>query len=158
RLTASADGHTLTIAGYQQVPGGAISGVDGAIGVIKPDGTVDTTTQIPFADLGSSESVRTTASADGLGFWVATGNFIRYVPFGNSAPTSSTAVSNFFPSPTTSAISPAGQLYVDGGAGAQSNGVPAIDGPASIGTGLPTNAGQTGSVLAGFPTDRDSSG
>jgi hypothetical protein len=158
RLTASSDGHTLSIAGYRQAPGGSISGVNGVVGVVNPDGTVDTSTQVPFADLGSFESVRATASADGLGFWVSTGAFLRYVPFGNGGTTPSTAVSNFFPSPTAPAVSPTGQLFVDGGAGAQSNGVPAIDGPASIGGGLPTNAGQTGSVLVGFPTDRDTSG
>jgi hypothetical protein len=158
RLTASSDGHTLSIAGYRQAPGGAITGVNGVVGVVNPDGTVDTSTVIPAADLGSFESVRATASADGLGFWVATGAFLRYVPFGNSATTPSTAVSNYFPSPTAPAIDSTGQLYVDGGAGAQSNGVPAIDGPATIGTGLPNNAGQTGSVLIGFPTDRDASG
>jgi hypothetical protein len=156
RLTASSDGRTLSIAGYQQVPGSAISGVNGVIGLVRPDGIVDISTQIPFADLGSSESVRATASADGLGFWVTTGAFVRYVPLGNSGSTA--AVSNFFPSPTAPAISPAGQLYVDGGAGAQSNGVPAIDGPATIGSALPTNAGQAGSVLVGFPTDRDPAG
>jgi hypothetical protein len=158
RVTASADGHTLSIAGYQQAPGGTISGVDVVVGVVNPDGTIDATTKISPADLLSSEFVGSTASADGLGFWVATEHFLRYVPFGNSDLTSSTAVSNFFPFPPATAISPAGQLYVDGGAGAQSNGVPAIDGPATIGTGLPTNAGQTGTVLAGFPTSRDSSG
>jgi hypothetical protein len=158
RLTASADGHTLSIAGYQQVPGGTIAGVNGVVGVVNSDGTVDISTQIPFADLGASESVRATASIDGLGFWVTTANFVRYVPFGNSGSTNSIAVSNFFPSPTAPAISPAAQLYVDGGAGAQSNGVPAIDGPAAIGTGLPNNAGQTGSVLLGFPTSQDGAG
>jgi hypothetical protein len=158
RLTAAADGHTLSIAGYQQAPGGAISGVNGVIGLVNPDGTVDTSTQIPSADLGSSESVRATAAAGGLGFWVSSGNFLRYVPLGNGGTTPTAAVSNYFPSPTAPAVSPAGQLYVDGGAGAQSNGVPAIDGPATIGTALPNNAGQTGSVLAGFPTDRDPSG
>jgi hypothetical protein len=158
RLSAAADGHTLSIAGYRQTPGGAISAVNGVIGLVNPDGTVDTTTQIPSADLGSFESVRATAAADGLGFWVATGNFVRYVPFGNGGSTASIAVSNYFPSPSAAAISPAGQLYVDGGAGAQSNGVPPIDGPASIDTGLPISAGQTGTVLAGFPTTRDAAG
>jgi hypothetical protein len=158
RLTAAADGHTLSIAGYQQIPGGSISGVNGVVGVVNPDGTVGTTTQIPFADLGSSESVRATASADGLGFWVTTSAYVRYVPLGNSGSTSSIAVSNYFPSPTAPAISPSGQLYVDGGAGAQSNGVPAIDGPTTIGTKLPINAGQTGSVLPGFPTNQDAAG
>src|SRR5262249_10080033 len=58
----SADGHLLTIGGYNQVPGGSTSGVSRIIATVNPAGTVSTTTQFPSAD----GSARTAASADGL--------------------------------------------------------------------------------------------
>ena len=79
-LTDSADGHTLSIAGYNQAPGGSTSSVTRTIGVVGPDGVVDTSTQAP----SSTGSVRVAISADGLGFWVATSTGVRYVPFGNN--------------------------------------------------------------------------
>jgi hypothetical protein len=148
-LSGSVDGHSLTLAGYNQVPGSSTSGVPRVIGVAGPDGSVDISTQFPSADAGT---VRAAASADGLGFWVSTSNFIRFVPFGNPATTPSTALSPLVSSPTDAEVSPAGQLYLDGGAGAQPNGFPAIDGPGSVGTGLPVSGGQSITVLNGFPT------
>src|SRR5262249_43583135 len=96
-------------------------------------------------------SVRVTASADGQGMWVATANFIRYVPFGNSALNPTSAVTNWLQSPTA-VVMANGNLYFDGGAGAQSNGVGAIDGPVQIATGLPNVGGQTATIFQGFPT------
>jgi hypothetical protein len=152
-VAASADGHTAALAGYAAAAGGSVNGANGVIGVINPNGSIETSTQIPAANIGgNSNSVRAVASVDGLGFYiVSANNHIQYVPYGNSGLTSTTKISNYFPSPNGVTISPAGQLLVNGGAGVQTNGVPAIDGPASIGVGLPTSGGQTGSVFLGFP-------
>jgi hypothetical protein len=153
-LTDSADGHILAVGGYNQVPGGSTSGVNRVIGTVSPLGTINVATNFPSAN-GSARAV---VSADGLGFFIATGNGVRYVPFGNPASSSSTQLSTLVSSPTADLISPSGQLYIDGGAGAQANGFPAIDGPASVGTGLPTVGGQSVSVLQGLPTATDANG
>src|SRR5262249_22625087 len=63
-LTPSADGHTVTVAGYQASAGTSTSGTNGEIGVIYPNGTVETSTQLTSSDI--SGSVRATVSADGL--------------------------------------------------------------------------------------------
>ena len=153
-LTDSADGHILTIGGYNQVPGGSTSAVNRVIGAVSPLGIVATSTQIPSAD-GSARAV---ASADGLGFYITTANGVRYVPFGNTTATHSVQLSTEVASPSADAISAAGQLYIDGGAGAQSSGFPAIDGPGSVGSGLPIVSGQSISVLQGLPTPTDVNG
>ena len=80
-------------------------------------------------------------SADGLGFWVATSNGVRYVPFGNPAATASTQVTAEVASPTARCVSRSagtttGQLFASAGAGVQANGVPALDSPFTVGTGL----------------------
>ena len=97
--------------------------------------------------------------ADGLGFWVATSTGVRYVPFGNAAATASTQVSAEATSPTAVGISvdgtTTGQLFGSAGAGAQSNGVPALDSPFTVGSGLPIDAGQGIAVSPSFPTARD---
>src|SRR5262249_54752278 len=89
-LTGSVDGHSLTLGGYNVTPGNptfdSTNPVNRVIGVVGPDGTIDTSTQFPQDDAGT---IRSAASVDGSGFWVATSNFVRYVPFGNNG-TSST--------------------------------------------------------------------
>jgi hypothetical protein len=159
-LIRSADGHSLTLGGYEVAPGNPTSDstnpVNRVIAVVFPNGTVDTSTQIPQADAGT---IRSVASADGSGFWTATDNFVRYVPFGNNG-ASATALSPLVASPTVAELWPAtglsqsSELYIDGGAGAQSNGFPAIDSPATVGTGLPITGGQYVSVPSEFPTAR----
>jgi large repetitive protein len=142
--------------GYTAAPGSSVTGAAGVIGVIHANGSIESSTQISSTD--DNNSLRSAASADGLGFYVTTANNVRYVPFGNNVLTPTTTVSNFFPSPKVATISESGQLYVNGGAGAQSNGVPAIDGPAAVGAGLPQVGGQVSSLLLGFPTAADSRG
>ena len=154
-LTDSADGHSVSIAGYLVAAGTSTSSAVRAIGVIGPGGTFNSTTQMPSA----TGSVRVAVSADGLGFWVATSTGVRYVPFGNAATAASTLISSEATSPTAVGISvdgtSSGQLFASAGAGAQSNGVPALDSPFTVGSGLPTNAGQTIAVSPSFPTARD---
>jgi hypothetical protein len=148
-LTTAADGHTASFGGYNVAAGTSTSSTNSPIGVVNPNGSIESSMQIAAGDTGGS--IRAVASADGLGFWVATANYIRYVPFANTSLTGTSSVTNYYPSPTTVEIGN-GNLYVDGGAGAQSNGVGAIDGPAQVGSGLPNVGGQAGSILAGFPT------
>ena len=68
----------MAIAGYSVVPGSSITGENATVAVIRPDGSIDTSTQIPNASttIGTSNSVKAVASADGLGFYVATNDFI----------------------------------------------------------------------------------
>jgi hypothetical protein len=157
-LAGSADSHSLTLGGYGVAPGNPTSSNDNpvnrVIGLIFPDGTLDTSTQFPQA---GASTIRSAASVDGNGFWVATSNFLRYVPFGNGG-TSSTVLSTLVASPTVAEVMPAtalsqtSQLYISGGAGAQSTGFPPIDSPASVGNGLPITGGQNVTVPGEFPT------
>ena len=157
-LAGSVDGHSLTLGGYNVMPGNPTfsnsNPVNRVIIVILPDGTIDTSTQFPQGDAGT---IRSAAAVDGLGFWVATNNFVRYVPFGNNG-TSSTVLSTLVASPTVAEVLPPtglsqnSLLYIDGGAGAQSNGFPAIDSPATVGTGLPITGAQNAVVPGEFPT------
>ncbi len=154
-LIDSADGHSVSIAGYEAAAGNSTTGANGEIGLIGPNGTIDTSTQISASD--TSNGVTAAVSADGLGFWISTSNYVRYVPFDNSALTPSTQVSNFYKTPNvveiqtgnnqTGTLGVPGQLYVTGGAGAQSNGIGALDGPAQILGGLADVAGQAGKIL-----------
>ncbi len=168
-ITDSSDGHSAVFAGYNTAAGSSTTGANAVVAVVNPNGSIDTSTQIPNADttIGTSSSVKAVASADGLGFYVATNDYIQYVPVGNSPLTPTTAVSNFFTandgtsgghqstqSPNDAVIG-AGQLYGDAGSQAQTDGVPAADGPFTIGTGLPTSAGQSAAVFSGFPTVAD---
>jgi Bacterial Ig-like domain (group 3) len=172
-LTDSADGHSVTIGGYQAAAGSSTTGANAEIGVVGPYGTVDTSTQLSASDTGNG--VTATVSADGLGMWVATANYLRYVPFDNNALTATTQVSNYFKAPSVAEIQAGngqtgtggvpGQIYVTGGAGAQSNGIGALDGPAQINGGLATVAGQSGTILgtgattgSDFNVGRDANG
>ncbi len=154
-LTDAADGHSLSIAGYQATPGSSTSSALREVGVVGPSGGLDISTQMP----STTGSVRVAVSADGLGFWVATSTGIRYVPFGNSATTASTQITAEVASPTAVGVfadgTTTGQLFGSAGAGALASGVPALDSPYSVGTGLPTNGGQSIAVSPSFPTARD---
>ncbi len=93
-LTQSLNGQTDSFAGYDQPAGYSLdsttTGAPYVVGVLSPNGSVDTSTQIAAGDLAASlhsEAVRATASADGLGFYVDTGDYTQYVPFGNQAGT-----------------------------------------------------------------------
>jgi hypothetical protein len=151
-LTDATDGHTVSIAGYNVAPGTSNSGVNRDIGLVGPSGSVDISTQLP----SGTGSTRVAISADGLGFWVATSSGVRYVPFANSG-AASTQLTSEVGSPTAVGIFD-GQLWGSAGAGAQSNGVPAIDSPFQVSgtSALPTNAGQAiVNPPSSFPTARD---
>jgi hypothetical protein len=87
-LTRSLDQHTVTFGGYSQTPGYMTSNVTGLAGVLAPNGTVDTSTQISAGDSGNFNiALRAVASADGKGFYIASGNNVRYVSLPNSGST-----------------------------------------------------------------------
>ncbi len=107
-LGAALDGQTVAIAGYKQLPGYSVgtsnSGVNNVIAQLSPNGIIDTSTQINAADYsgGFTPAIRAVASADGEGFFVASGHYIQYVPFGN-APGVSVGVTSAVANSTTSA-------------------------------------------------------
>ncbi len=166
-LTDSADGHSLTIAGYNVAPGSSTTGVNRDIAVVGPNAAVDLSTQLP----SSNTNVRVAVSADGLGFWVATSTGVVYVPFGNPG----AAATNVSPEVPTTSSSPftvgidtnntsgsgngtPGQLFGSAGAGAQTSGVPPIDSPFTIGSGLTQVGGSAITVSPSFPTTTDTYG
>jgi hypothetical protein len=162
-LTDSADGHTLSIAGYNQLTGLSTSGANRVVGVVNAAGVVDVTTQMP----STAGNVRVAISADGQGFYVATSNGVVYVPFANGASTAGTTVTQEVSSPTAvgigtnnttgSGTGAPGILFGSAGAGAQTNGVPALDSPFTIGDPLPLpqDGGNAIHVSPSFPTARD---
>jgi hypothetical protein len=140
-LTPSTNGQYLMVTGYDAAPGTA-SVVTGAsartVGRVALNGTVDTTTRL--SDAGSS-NFRSAASTDGVNIWVSGGaTGVRYTTLGA---TTSTQLSNTVTA--SRAIGIAGrQLYITTtGTGVRLG---------SVGSGLPTTAGQTIANLAGFPS------
>ena len=144
-LTRSADGRFLVLTGYGAAPGTVAiattptTAVARVIGRIAADGTLNTSTSA--GDAFSGGSIRGAATVDGLGFYAVGANSgVRYVPLGsvsntqlNTAPTNIRAVNIFD-----------GNLYVSAASS------PNI-GISQVGTGLPTTAGQSVTVLPGFP-------
>jgi hypothetical protein len=161
-LATSADGHTLSIAGYGAVP--ATASVTSALSTprvvarIGASGDVDTSTQLPTAF--ATGTVRSAVSNDGSEFWVAgissstatTGNTggIWYVPFGTNGCTQLVSL----PSATLSAKMRwirifSGQLY-----GGSDQAPPYLF---TVGTGLPISGSPALTELPGFPTTNTSS-
>jgi hypothetical protein len=91
-ITQSLNGQTDSFAGYYQPVGYGLNtnatGTPYVVGVLMPNGSVDTSTHFAAGDIAASVrslAVRATVAADGLGFYVVTGNYTQYVPFGNQA-------------------------------------------------------------------------
>ncbi len=144
-LTRSADGRYLLLAGYGTNPGTtAVSNSTAAdvarvIGRISADGSVDTRTSA--GDAFSSNNIRAVASADGESFYAVGGNSgVRYVPFGGVSSTqlNTTLVNSRYVNTF------GGNLYVSSSSGG-------FVGVSQVGTGLPTTAGQTVTLLPGAP-------
>ncbi|MBX9628182.1 MAG: Ig-like domain repeat protein, partial [Gemmataceae bacterium] len=128
-----------SLAGYRQAAGGATAGVNRVVARVGPAAAIDLSTQLP-ADVGV---VRATASADGLGYYLATSSGVRYVPFGSPAD-GATLLSPLDAGPDDLGgvlVGPDGRLYALRSAG----------GPALVGAGLPIVGGQTIMPLPGFP-------
>jgi hypothetical protein len=145
-LNLSQDCSFLTLTGYTAAPGTpAVSTTTAAavprvIGVVDAAGTVDTSTAL--GDFASTGAPRSAASTNGLDLWaVGSAGGTRYAMLGA---TSSVQVSNF-PGNLRSVGIAGDQLYVSTQAAAGIR-------IGSVGTGLPTTAGQTALPLPGFPT------
>lgn len=140
-LTRSANGAYALLAGYDAAVGTAgvssssSSTVNRVIGRIAPDNSVDTTTA--FDALGGG-SIRSVASTDGKALWAGTANGIGYTMLGSTAAPTTIAGTNVRVLDITR-----GQLYATSGSAN-------VTGVNTIGTGTPTAAGATATLLAGF--------
>ena len=150
-MSRSEDKKFLIVTGYDTIPDSdrsAISSstsanVNRVVGVIGADGSIDATTAL--TDAYNNNSFRSAASTNGTDIWLA-GNGsagtagVRYTTKGSTTSTQLSAsvanirVVNIFN----------GQLYCTTGSGA-------FKSISAVGTGLPTTAGQTITVLPGMP-------
>jgi hypothetical protein len=151
-LTQSADGRFLVLAGYGIAPGGASvassvsSSVPRVVGRVALDEAIDTSTAL--VDAYSGNNVRGAASFAGGEFWTAgtasaaNNPGVRYCA--SLGATQSTLLDT-----TITNIRRVdlwnGQLYCATASGT-------AFGVCTVGTGLPTTAGQTTALLPGFPT------
>ena len=150
-LNLSSDGQYLVLTGYNTVLG--ISSIGGSpsatrprtIGLVRYDATINTTTSL--TDLSSGGPVRAAVSTNGTVVWACgsgtsggTGG-IRYATVGSIL---STRLNTTGTTQLRELLINAGQLYVSGTANSPRIG--------TVGTGLPTTAGQTLTNLPGFPT------
>ncbi len=144
-LSRSADGRYLIVSGYDaaipypvNVSGTAGTSTRRVIGRVDHEGTVNTATAL--TDFASTGVPRSVVSVDGSQFWmVGSKGGVRHAPLGA---TTSTQLNKQAPDPSHLGLY-GGWLYLstDGGS-------PRIS---SVGTNLPTTAGQTLNGLAGFP-------
>lgn len=152
-VTQSADGRFLVLAGYGTAPGlAAVSGtasstVNRVIARVALDGTIDTTTAL--TDGYSGSNIRSATSLDGTMMWsagtasVAANAGVRYTTLGSttslqlSATPTNMRVVNIDPFQN--------ELFCSSATGT-------FQGISLIGTGLPTTAGQTTTLIPGFPT------
>lgn len=148
-VTQSVDGRYLVSVGYAAPPGTpgivatASATTQRVIARIALDGTIDTTTGL--TDAYSASNIRSATSTDGNDFWTAgtgsTGNRgVCYV--GGLGATTSTQLSTSVTNLRVVNIAN-GQLYVSSASGA-------FLGVSTVGTGLPTAAGETVTLLPGF--------
>ena len=144
-LSRSADGRYLIISGYDaaipypvNVSGTAGSSIRRVIGRVDHEGNVDTTTAL--TDFASTGVPRSVVSMDGSEFWmVGSKGGVRHAPLGA---TGSILLNNDAADPSHLGLF-GGWLYLstDGSS-------PRIS---SVGTNLPTTAGQSLNGLPGFP-------
>jgi len=151
-ITLSSDGQYVVCTGYNTAP--ATTGVGGSssatrprtIGVIKYDGTINTTTAL--TDLSSGGPVRSATTSDGIHLWSCgngTGSGSGGVRYAAVGATTSTQLNSAGTGQLRNVFIVAGQLYVAGNSSSPRIG--------TVGTGLPTTTGQTITNLSGFPTN-----
>lgn len=156
-LTLSADGHYVVVAGYGTSPGNFAdasvsktatdAGVPRVIARLDKNGTIDTTTQLMAFN---KVNIRGAATNDGTSFWASgagnTSEGTQYVILGSTG-----ATTNLDTTLTNQRVVQifGGQVYVSSGAGA-------FHGVSTLGTGMPTTAGQTVTILPGVPGDAGS--
>jgi hypothetical protein len=145
-LTRSADGHYLVLAGYGTAPGtpavaaSAATEVARVIGLVAADGSVDTSTRTGDDFSGS---IRAVATFDGTSFYsVGASSGVRYQALGSFA---STQLNTTATTPTDIR----GINVIGGNIYVSTNRAPFI-GLSKVGTGLPTEAGQTVTALPGL--------
>lgn len=143
-LTRSADGQFIIVTGYSStIPAaGNLSGtsVPRTIGRVDANGLVDTSTAL--TDFASGNNPRSATSMDGSTLWAVGGaGGVRFAALGAVTSTQiNTDTVNLRVLNITD-----GQLYVSTVSGSSVR-------IGSVGTGLPTTAGQTLTSLPGFPT------
>ena len=150
-LARTANGQALVLAGYGAVPGvSAIANTSSAdyvrvVGLVSADGSVNTATSLGAGFSGTAtvgSAARSVASADGSSFYVVgTGSpsNVQYVTVNGFNPTAITSTSI-----TSRIIRIAdGNLYL-------STSSSPYNGISQVGTGLPTTAGQSVTLLPGF--------
>ncbi len=150
-ISRSADGRYLVLVGYDAAVGTTpltattSAAVNRVIALIDANRQVNSTTAL--TDAFSGGNPRSACSLDGVKLWAAGGGSsasfagVRYATVGA---TTSTQLST---APTTTRV-PAifnNQMFVSAASGA-------FQGPSSVGVGLSEIAGNTSTLLAGFPT------
>ncbi len=145
-LTRSVDGHYLVLTGYDAAPGTAAllattsAANNRVIGRVAANGTVNTSTLV--SDAFSAGNIRGAASVDGSTFYaVGSNSGVHYLPFGNTGTT--TAFNTAAPTNLRTVNIFGGNLYIASATGA-------FNGISQVGTGLPTTAPQTITLLPGF--------
>ncbi len=153
-LNLSPDGQYLTFAGYDALPGIPSITVTSAattnriVARVTQNGTINTTTRI--SDGYETNNIRSAATVDGNAFWTGgagsggTGG-TRYMALGNTG--ASAQVSTTTTNTRGTAIYNS-QLYCSSQSGSNI-------GVNAVGTGLPTNTGNTTTILAGTATNVD---
>ncbi len=147
-LSRSADGHFLTLTGYDAAPGATGPGgtsltastpasTPRVVGVVDGRGGIDTSTVL--AGTGTPSVIRSAASTDGDRLWVTGGNGgVRATALGSDA---SSLVAGAASSNHTSLTVQGGQLFAGG---------ILADRLAKVGTGTPTGTA-TATAVAGLP-------
>ena len=139
-LTLSPDGQYLAAAAYDAVPGTAdISSTD-AVTVARVDASADVDTSTVLPSFAAGNNVRSAVTSNGTDFWVAgAASGVAHTTLGASTATAlNTSDTNLRQVSIQN-----GQLY----ASSDKNSLTV----ATVGTGLPTTAGQTVSNLPGNP-------
>jgi lysophospholipase L1-like esterase len=144
-ITRSSDSNCLLLTGYDAaIPTAALSASTSAatnrvVAVVNSLGVIDTTTAL--TDFASGNNPRSAASNDCNNIWVGGGaGGVRFAAKGTAG--ASTQLNAAFANVRQVFIE-SGQLYASAAAGATRL--------ATIGTGLPTTAGQAVTALPGFP-------
>ena len=146
-LQLAENGQFLVLGGYGASPG--IASIAASSSATTPrvvariglDASVDTSTSISNAFSGNN--IRSATSTNGIDFFAAGANSgLQYLTLGA---TTSTALNTTLPLNTRTVQIAGGQLYCTSSSGA-------FLGVSSVGTGIPTTAGQTITALPGMPT------
>jgi len=151
QMTRSADGRYLVMSGYDATPphsssltGTASATVNRVIGRVDALGNMDTSTAL--TDAYDANNFRGASSSDGTHFWIAgngnsTTGGVRYVAsLGATTSTQLSTTNNNLRQPAIVG----GQLYVSSGNGSTVR-------LGTVGSGLPSTAGQTITTLPGYP-------